>query len=204
MDQNEPIKHDHHEDQQIESNTEEMEDNINSEENTKKDGRGLLAAHQAQAKWEELYPFTFYSASSQGWFCKICQQYGEGIHWVSETVHFGEHPKRYLERHQNGNTHKNAVKQKQLFQRMRAKGSIYKQIVTGVGNSNQRIVERNRRVIKKFMKTVYFFARKRFAIRENFEDVINYLTDLGDKDIQEHLHQSSSRATYVSKASADE
>ena len=54
------------------------------------------------------------------------------------------------------------------------------------------------------MKTVYFFARKRLAIRENFEDVINYLTDLGDKDIQEHLHQSSSRATYVSKASADE
>ena len=54
------------------------------------------------------------------------------------------------------------------------------------------------------MKIVYFFARKWFAIRENFEDVINHLTDLGDIDIQEHLHQSSSRATYVLKASADE
>ena len=54
------------------------------------------------------------------------------------------------------------------------------------------------------MKTVYFFARKRFAFRGTFEDVINYLTDLGDIDIQEHLHQSSSQATYVSKASADE
>ena len=30
------------------------------------------------------------------------------------------------------------------------------------------------------------------------------MTDLDDIDIQEHLHQSSSRATYVSKASADE
>ena len=30
------------------------------------------------------------------------------------------------------------------------------------------------------------------------------MTDLGDTDIQEHLHQSSSRAKYVSKASADE
>ena len=29
------------------------------------------------------------------------------------------------------------------------------------------------------MKIVYFFARKRFAIGENFEDVINYLTELG-------------------------
>ena len=38
----------------------------------------------------------------------------------------------------------------------------------------------------------------------DFEDVVNYLTDLGDIDIQEHLHQSSSRATYVSEASAVE
>ena len=75
------------------------------------------------------------------------------------------------------------MKQKQLFQRMRAKGSIHKQIVTGVGNSNQSIVERNRPVIQKLMKSVYFFARKRFAIRGNFLDVINYLTDLGDIDI---------------------
>ena len=107
---------------------------------------------------------------------KICQQYGEGTHRVSEAVHFGEHPKRYLKRHQNGNTHKNAVKKKQLFQRMRAKGSIYTQLVTGVGNSNQSIVERS---VKKFMKTV--FARKRLAIRENFEDVINYLTNFCDR-----------------------
>ena len=31
------------------------------------------------------------------------------------------------------------------------------------------------------MKTVYFFAQKRFAISKNFEDVVNYLTDLGDR-----------------------
>ena len=87
---------------------------------------------------------------------------------------------------------------------MHAKGSIYKQIVTGTGNSNQSIVECNWRAIKKFMKTVYFFARKQFAIRENFEDAINYFTNLGDIEIQEHLHQSSSQATYISKVSADE
>ena len=82
------------------------------------------------------------------------------MHLVSEAVDFGEHPTRYLERHQNGNTHRNAVKQKQLFQKMLAKGGIYVQIVAGVGNSNQSIVERNRQVIKKFMKTVNFFAQK--------------------------------------------
>ena len=55
------------------------------------------------------------------------------------------------------------------------------------------------------MKTVFFFffAQKRFAIRENFEDVVDYLTDLGDLDIQEHLHQSNSCVTYISKTSVD-
>ena len=123
LSQNEPIEQDHHEDQQIERNIEETEDDTDSEENLKKDCRNLLAAHQAQAKWEELYPFAFYSASSRQWFCKICQQCGEGMHWVSDAVHFGEHLKRYLERHQNGITHKNAVMQKQVFQRIHAKGS---------------------------------------------------------------------------------
>ena len=66
MNQNEPVKQDDHEDQQIGSNIEETEDDIDSEENPKKDGRGLLAAHQAQVKWEELYPFTFYSAFIAG------------------------------------------------------------------------------------------------------------------------------------------
>ena len=78
----------------------------------------------------------------------------KGCTGYTEAVHFGEHPQRYLEKRQNGNTHKNAVKQKQLFQRMRANGSINEQIVIGVGNSNQSIVERNQQVIKKFMKTI--------------------------------------------------
>ena len=54
------------------------------------------------------------------------------------------------------------------------------------------------------MKTVYHFALKRFAIREIFEDVVDYLPNLGDVDIQEHLDQSSSHATYISKTAVDE
>lgn len=67
------------------SSSEETEDN--SEINPK-DGRSALAAHQAQVKWEEVYPFAFYFASYQEWFCRICQQYAGGVNWVSETVNF--------------------------------------------------------------------------------------------------------------------
>ena len=139
-----------------------------------------------------------------GWFCKICRQHGEGVLWVSKAVNFGEHPRKYLERHQNSKTHKAAIKQKHIFQRMNVKHSIYKQIITGAGNSYQNVVQRNRRVIKKFMNTVYSFAQIRFVIRENFENVVDFLMDLGDVDIQEHLHQSSCLVTYISKTTTNE
>ena len=47
-------------------------------------------------------------------------------------------------------------------------------------------------------------ARKKWAVRENFEDVIEFLKDLGDQDINDHLRESSSRATYVSTTLTDE
>ena len=64
-----------------------------------------------------------------------------------------------------------------MFQRMVVKWSICKQIIIRAGNSSKN------ESYKKFRRTVYFFAQKRFAIRENFEDVVDYLMDLGDVDI---------------------
>ena len=55
-----------------------------------------------------------------------------------------------------------------MFLRMFVKGSIYKQIITGAGNSNQSDVEHNRRVIKKFMKK----KKKKFFLAG--EDLVCY------------------------------
>ena len=64
--------------------------------------------------------------------------------------------------------------------------------------------ERNRRVIKKFMKTAYYVAKKKWAVRENFPDTIDFLRELPDEDIEKHFQEARSRATYASKKSADE
>ena len=45
--------------------------------------------------------------------------------------------------------------------------------------------------------------RKKWAVRENFCDVVEFLKDLGDEDIANHLRESR-RATYVSTTSTDE
>ena len=89
------------------------------------------------------------------------------------------------------------------MKRFFSKRSICKQIYQRAETENQKTKQRNRRIIKKFLKASYFLARK-WAVRENFEDVIEFLNDLGDQDINDHLRESSSQATYVSATSADE
>ena len=59
-------------------------------------------------------------------------------------------------------------------------------------------------MIKNFLKTTYFLARKKWAVRENFQDVIEFIKDLGDEDFSAHLRESSTRATYLLTVSTDE
>ena len=59
-------------------------------------------------------------------------------------------------------------------------------------------------MIKKISKTTSFLAQKKWAVRENFQDVIEFIKDLGDEDLSAHLRESSTCATYVSTASTDE
>ena len=62
----------------------------------------------------------------------------------------------------------------------------------------------NETVIKKFLNTLYFVACKKWAVRENFSDIILFLKGLGDGDIFYHLQQASARASYISTTSTDE
>ena len=68
-------------------------------------------------------------------------------------MEFHEHPKRFLERLLNSQQlRKNALENKR-FQTMLIRGNIYKKVHNGTVRGNQEAV-----VIKKFLKTTYFFA----------------------------------------------
>lgn len=164
--------------QEASSVTTDIESDTESTHNTKEginefvkiDGRSYLAWHQSQQKWENLYPCYFYSASKQGWLCKICSEnstHGDEF-WRSQAVKMGEHPGRLFSGHLNSDKHKNALKRQQESKQLLKKGSIYQRIHTGVHTQNLKIRQQNRTVIKKFLKTTYFVARKKWAVRELF------------------------------------
>ena len=50
----------------------------------------------------------------------------------------------------------------------------------------------------------YFFTKKNWAVRENFQEIINFYQELGDHEIKKHLNESSSRSHYMSTLTVDE
>ena len=77
-------------------------------------------------------------------------------------------------------------------------------MIEGERQQSRNVRKRNCRIIKKFLKATYFLAWKKWAVRKNFSDVVDFLRDLGDQDINQHLRECSNHANYKSEASVDE
>ena len=182
------------------SDVDEMEVKDQATPDSEKGGSYLLA-HQIHEKWETKYPFAYYTAKQNGWLCLICSEYGDGDkYWRTQAVRLHE----TFFRHESCKKHINAMKNKKQLKAVLTKGSIYKQIRNANATHSESTKKRNRCIIKKFLKTTYFIARRKWAVRENFSDFIDFLCDLGDEEINQHLRECSSRATYTSKNTADE
>ena len=87
---------------------------------------------------------------------------------------------------------------------MTKKGKVISQITTSLKNSTIETRERNRRVLKKCFSTVYFMARKKWAVKQNFEDLMIHISDTGDTDLQIHFQVMAKNASYMSKFTVDE
>ena len=174
------------------------------ENESRKQHKSCLEINQIQAKWERLYDFAIYKASENGWICSVCSEYGDGDeNWRTKAIQLWEHPTRTFEGHKNSKKHKDSAAKRADVKRTLSRGGIYRQKKRGDLVTKERRKAINCRVIKKFIKTTYFIARKKWAVRENFEDVINFVGNLGDEDISYHLREGSRNGTYTSRNSVD-
>ena len=85
---------------------------------------------------------------------------------------------------------------------MLSKGNVVRQLTKGMENKTEKDRRTNRTLIKKFLKTVYFMAKQKWAVKNNFEDMINFLS--GVKDIKLHIENAPQNAIYTSTTSAEQ
>ena len=51
---------------------------------------------------------------------------------------------------------------------------------------------------------IYFLAKKKWAIKNNFEETIEYLANLGVDDISQHINNAPKDTTYISTFIAEQ
>ena len=74
-----------------------------------------------------------------------------------------------------------------------AKEGIVHQVSKGAESKTGKKIKNNQNLIKKFIKMIYFLAKKKWAVKNNSESIttfitIEYLTNLGVDDIFQHLN----------------
>ena len=85
-----------------------------------------------------------------------------------------------------------------------AKGDIVHQISKGAESKTAKEIKSNWNLIKKFIKSVYFLAKKKWTVKNNFEETIEYLANLGVDDILQHINNAPKNSTYISTFSLEQ
>ena len=55
----------------------------------------------------------------------------------------------------------------------------------------------------KLIETVYFMAQKKWVVKNNFKDVVEFVKDLGDADLQKHFRDMGKMQLNLSTPSID-
>ena len=84
-----------------------------------------------------------------------------------------------------------------------AKGDIVCQISKRAESKTAKKIKNNQNLIKKFIKRIYFLTKKKWAVKNDFEEAIEYLANLGVDDIFQHIN-AQKNSTYISTFSAEQ
>ena len=164
------------------------------------DGR-TKSTSSIYCQWESKYPWAYFNHSKNGWFCKTFEEYSNtgDAHWKTD-----KHQSQFFFDHKNSSKHLNCIKNKREILNVISKGTTVHQMVAGAETQSNASRDRNRRLIGKFIKATYFLTRKKWAVKLNFKDVIDFLDDIGKPDIKYHLRNAPQNSTYTSTFAVEE
>jgi hypothetical protein len=158
-------------------------------------------------KYENIYPWLYYSVT-KGYICKFCEFWCTSSHqfgnpFVSGTK-LGCHPARKLNKHEVSEMHCTAAKMYHGGFLQPNCSSVLDLIKKQSENMTEDKKKKTLAYIETLIKTAVFLIRKRWAISDNLNDVIQFLgTELGVTQISDYLSLNSS-VKYTSHTSVQE
>lgn len=152
-------------------------------------------------EWKLKWRWMEFDESKGGMVCTVCMKHGKppvqarGA-WVSRAINNWVKATELLSKHDKSEWHLAALEAQGMAESAMQTGDIVDMIVA---SSNEQ-KKRNRELVKKLVRSVYFLVRHRIPHTTTFDDLIALQIDNGDELLK--LHEACpSNATYLSTTS---
>ena len=152
--------------------------------------------------WESKYPWVYCNDVKNGMYCKLCQKFGKppatarGA-WTTRRIVDWNHGTELLKLHNESNWHKNSA----LTARMAEQESVLELQRSSAMRSLNEKKARNRMIVLKLLRSVYFLVKHRIPHTTTFEDLVELQVANGDEFLQKHIKDGPGNAQYTSKFS---
>ena len=154
------------------------------------------------SKYETMFPYFYFSASNNGWYCKTCPNFASGTGlraFIEKPGGFGDHPGDRVALHLNSKRHMDTVKNKQTYKEVQAKYSSVHTLLKEANIAKQLMNEnQNLFVIKSFFRVIHFLIVKKWAYTHNFKDLVDLISQCGGMEVRKHLDFGPRNAQYTS------
>ena len=142
-------------------------------------------------KYGTLFLDFYFSASQNGWMCKICTSFatGQGDHaFIERPGNISDHPTERFTDHLKTKQHKDALSNRRAYLEICDRGTdIWKLAQEASLALTATKIDRNRFVIKSFFRIVHSMIIKKWAYTHNFHDVADLISQCGGKKISSNL-----------------
>ena len=184
-------------------------DNSGSSRDNTSSTRDRMKRYKHQLKynpeWAVKWQWMQYDEQKGGMICTCCKKFGRppvvsrGA-WVSRPINNWVKATKLLDKHSKSEWHLASVEAQVLADSAKQSGNV----VERMDAASEIDRKKNRELIKKLARSLYFLVKHRMPHTTTFEDLIHLQVENGNQQLEVHLQSAPLNATYLSKISTAE
>ena len=138
------------------------------------------------------------SPGVEGMFCSVCEKWadtpkGNRVHqtWIKAPFKTWKKATEKLREHAQSQTHQDAFVKAEMAKEAERHGSVLERQISTARRQEEAAKARNRVILKKLFKCVYFLVKHKIAHTTTFVPLVDLLIDCGDQDLQQFFEQDA-------------
>lgn len=153
-----------------------------------------------RCQWESKYPWVYCNDTDIGMFCRLCQAHGKPPAtarggWTIRGIVDWNHATELLKLHNESKWHKDSA----ITARIADRGVFLSFKVLQLLGVPTRRRTKNRAVLLKLLRSVYFMVKQHISHTTNYTDLLDLQIANGDQVLEQHIAHGPANAQYTSK-----